>query len=233
MRNRITTDSLSSNTKVAARSSNNERELDGAPPYEKENVSHIVNMLSQVTSSLETAKKAAEILTSVPSDSISPDGMLGGRGYVMPIRGMKTELSEAVTTLSTIRDTLADELNNPGWGLSKDEKDSVTKIQQETESKAQDEIEDIAKEIKDIFGEDPESDVTDSTGEEDTEEDTEEGFPSFEEEEEEGKEETTKFASSSNIGFVGLSDRADKVSRKIASSVLLGLVNSCTKKGTK
>lgn len=246
MRTRLTNESVPTMSKTAAKkSTSGKRELSGAPEYNKDNVTQIVNMLSQVSAALETSKKAVEELTSVASDEFSPDGMLGGRGYVMAIRDMKTELAETVTSLSSVRDTLADELNNPGWGLSKDEKESITKVQEDSGDKAQENLEDISKEIEQIFGADEvtedseeeaetETDIAEKDdGEvEDVSEETGEGaeaFPDFKEEDsEESEEEAPKFASSSNMPFVGLGGNADGVTKKLASSVLSGLVASCT-----
>lgn len=51
----------------------------------------------------------------VKSSSVSPDGMLGGRGYVMNVKDVRSHLQEACELLSTITDTLYDEINGPHW----------------------------------------------------------------------------------------------------------------------
>lgn len=231
MRDRLTTDGVRVTSRTAAKSS--VRELDGAPPYDKTKVSHIVSVLTQVSAAMDYTKKALEELTSVPSDEISPDGNLGGRGNVMSVRDMKTEMSEALVSLSTLRDTLSDELNNPGWGLSKDEKDSITRIQEKSEESSQDVMEDITTELEQIFGVDEVPAEDDSTDAGEIPESDEEGFPSFEDAGEEENAEVAdsapkKEASSSNTPFIGLNSRADGVTRKLASAVLKGLVKSCT-----
>ena len=51
----------------------------------------------------------------IKSSSISPDGMLGGKGYVMKVRDIRSHLQQAAELLSTITDTLHDELHAPHW----------------------------------------------------------------------------------------------------------------------
>lgn len=49
------------------------------------------------------------------SSSISPDGMLGGRGFVLKVKDVRVKLQSACEELSAITDTLHDELNAPHW----------------------------------------------------------------------------------------------------------------------
>lgn len=51
----------------------------------------------------------------IKSSSISPDGMLGGRGYVLKIRDVRSYLQQACELLSAITDTLHDEIHAPHW----------------------------------------------------------------------------------------------------------------------
>jgi len=233
MRARLTTEGVASVVKVATKAA--ERNLEGAPQYDKTKITHVVSVLTQVTAAMENTKHALEELTSVPSDEISPDGNLGGRGNVMSIRDMKTEMSETLVSLSSLRDTLSDELNNPGWGLSKDEKESITRVQEKSEEGSQEAIEDITQELEQIFGADDESEEEGPSGEEEKLPEDDEAFPTFDEsgEPEESVENNEvsnpKEASSSNTPFVGLDKSADGVTRKLASAVLTGLVKSCTK----
>ena len=51
----------------------------------------------------------------IKSSSISPDGMLGGKGYVLKVKDIRSHLQQATELLSTITDTLHDELHAPHW----------------------------------------------------------------------------------------------------------------------
>jgi len=55
------------------------------------------------------------LFTKVKSVSISPDGKLGGKGYIQDIKEMRSNLNTSIETLSGIQDTINDELNAPHW----------------------------------------------------------------------------------------------------------------------
>jgi hypothetical protein len=55
------------------------------------------------------------IFSKVRASHVSPDGLMGGRGYIKPIREMRAKLAEAVEILSDVTDTLHDDLNGPQW----------------------------------------------------------------------------------------------------------------------
>ena len=53
--------------------------------------------------------------TRIKSASISPDGMLGGKGYVLKVKEVRAKLQSACELLSAVTDTLHDELHAPHW----------------------------------------------------------------------------------------------------------------------
>lgn len=53
--------------------------------------------------------------TRLKSSSISPDGMLGGRGYVLKVKELRAKLQQACELLSSVTDTMFDEINAPHW----------------------------------------------------------------------------------------------------------------------
>lgn len=55
------------------------------------------------------------LISKIPSSQISPDGMLGGKGYIQTVKDMRNGLSQAVETLSAFTDTLYDEVNGKHW----------------------------------------------------------------------------------------------------------------------
>jgi hypothetical protein len=54
-------------------------------------------------------------LSRIKSSTISPDGLVGGRGYVMSIKDVRKALYDAAEGLSAISDTIHDEINAPHW----------------------------------------------------------------------------------------------------------------------
>lgn len=61
------------------------------------------------------ALAAYQHLSRMKSGTISPDGMLGGRGYVMTVKDARSKLFAACEGLSSIADTLFDEIKGPHW----------------------------------------------------------------------------------------------------------------------
>lgn len=53
--------------------------------------------------------------TKIKASSISPDGKLGGKGYVQDISDMRKGFNDSMAVLSALQDTINDELNAPHW----------------------------------------------------------------------------------------------------------------------
>lgn len=58
---------------------------------------------------------ALRIFSKMPSSQFSPDGLLGGRGYIQAVKDMRTALGTAAETLSGFTDTVHDEINADHW----------------------------------------------------------------------------------------------------------------------
>lgn len=90
------------------------------------------------TVALGHALTAYRHLSRVKSATVSPDGNLGGRGYVMRLADMRQKLYEASEALSAISDTIYDELQAPHWKpklaqLDESDKDDVVRFVEEAE----------------------------------------------------------------------------------------------------
>jgi hypothetical protein len=77
---------------------------------------------------------AFRLFSKIPSSEISPDGMLGGRGYIQNIKDMRTSISQAAEVLSAFTDTIDDEIKGPHW-QSTPEGESQELLQQTEEVK--------------------------------------------------------------------------------------------------
>lgn len=121
------------------------RELDNIGDYDKEKVKHIADLLYNVSSALGYIHVATQELNSLRGHEISPDGKLGGKGYVITLKKFKDSLSSVGNTLSDLDDSLSDELNNPRWGLTPDEKSDILRkrddLKDNTTVQAQDDTE--------------------------------------------------------------------------------------------
>lgn len=66
------------------------------------------------------AMAALRLFSRMPSSNFSPDGLLGGRGYIQAVKDMRGNLATSVETLSAITDTIYDEINADHWKLVSD-----------------------------------------------------------------------------------------------------------------
>lgn len=87
--------------------------------------------LGHVISSYNTFAK-------IKSRNISPDGNLGGRGYIQKIPEMRRQLMNCVEALSAYTDTVYDEMTAPHWNPEEDtldarDREEVREIVQEAE----------------------------------------------------------------------------------------------------
>jgi hypothetical protein len=82
------------------------------------------------------------------STTVSPDGKLGGQGYVMDLGEMRKKLFEVSEGLSAISDTLYDELQAPHW------KPKLSQLDEED----QEDVNRFIEEAEDIMG-DPEAEA--------------------------------------------------------------------------
>lgn len=229
------------------------RSLEGAPPYDTEKVGVIINMAAYTRLALGTLSKGLDEINSVNSDAISPDGKLGGRGYVMAVREIKQKLIEMITGLSDIRDTFTDELKNPGWGLSKEQIEAAIKIEIGAAQQADSAVEQVQSGSNEIVqqtepaADDQTSDIpADETPAPEGTPDEDEAFPEMggldeasPTEEEQTPEETPEEEPSaqqvklaSDAFFVGFSKKKDPITNTLARAVLASLINLETKAPT-
>lgn len=115
--------------------------------YDPSKAKHLKRSLHNMNVALGNLLSAMKDLSLMRGSEITPDGMLGGRGFVMPFKEIKIKLTESVGNLSDITDTIADELTNPKWKLSRREVGEVHKEKKEIEDTV-DEVEDTAESLE-------------------------------------------------------------------------------------
>ncbi len=118
----------------------------------------LVRMLWALSVALGHSLTALRNFTRVKSASISPDGQLGGRGYVMPVDEVRARLFQACEAISAVSDTIHDEINAPHWKpklgeLGANEAEDIHRMLEEAarilsdpEQDAEDEIETLESE---------------------------------------------------------------------------------------
>jgi len=113
--------------------------------YDTKHAKVLKKALHSINVSLGTLLSAMKELAMLRGSDITPDGKLGGKGFIMSFREMKSSLNSSISELSDITDTIADELTNPKWGLSKTEVKSIKEVKDKVEEKAE-EAEEIVEE---------------------------------------------------------------------------------------
>lgn len=83
--------------------------------YDPKALKPMAKTLWAASVALGHALTAYRHLSRLKSTTVSPDGMLGGRGYVMPVKDARQKLFDACENLSSIADTLHDEITGPHW----------------------------------------------------------------------------------------------------------------------
>jgi len=136
--------------------------------YDPSKAKHLRRSLHNMNVALGTLLAAMKDLSLLRGSEITPDGMLGGRGFVMPFKELKVKLNEAVSNLSDITDTIADELTNPKWKLNRHEVKDVRKEKEQIDETVEDAEETVetleaakakAKANKPAGGSDDESEI--------------------------------------------------------------------------
>lgn len=114
--------------------------------YDTSKATTLKKALHNLNVSLGTLLSAMKDLSLLRGSEITPDGMIGGRGFIMPFKDIKSKIASSIDDLSNITDSIADELTNPKWGLSSDEKKKVKDEKEEI----QEEIEEVEEEIPEL-----------------------------------------------------------------------------------
>ncbi len=88
--------------------------------WDQDTLRNLTKILWAVERSHGYAISSLRLFSKTPSSEFSPDGLLGGRGYIQKISDMRSSLSKAVETLSAFTDTIHDEINAPHWNIIED-----------------------------------------------------------------------------------------------------------------
>jgi hypothetical protein len=121
--------------------------------YDKSKAKILQRVLHNLNVSLGTLIGAMKELAMLRGSDVTPDGKLGGRGFVMEFRDIKALISDSIRNMSDITDSIGDELTNPKWDLKEKEIKEIKKekevVQEEVEEATDVKKEDT--EIKDRY----------------------------------------------------------------------------------
>jgi hypothetical protein len=91
------------------------REIDEDYKFDARNLEPLTRTLRSLLSALGFAMSGYTSFTKTKSALISPDGSLGGRGYIMKIPDIRRQLMNCIEVLSSVSDTIYDEVNATHW----------------------------------------------------------------------------------------------------------------------
>lgn len=99
--------------------------------YDPKALKPLARMLWALSVSLGHAMTAHRQFVKLKSATISPDGLVGGRGYVMSVKDVRKALHDACEAISAVSDTIHDELHAPHWKpkLAELEKNDVESVE--------------------------------------------------------------------------------------------------------
>jgi hypothetical protein len=107
--------------------------------WNPKNIEPLARVLRSTAAALGHTFSAYETFAKLKSSSISPDGSLGGKGYIQKVTDMRRQFMNVIEALSAHVDTLSDELKGPQWlaradnAELKDEKEKIQNIMEDVE----------------------------------------------------------------------------------------------------
>lgn len=151
-----------------------ERKIPGDFQYSPRHQKPLAKVLRSTLAALGHTLSAYNRFAKLKSARLSPDGSLGGRGYIQKIPDMRKQFMNCVEALSALSDTLHDEINAPHWSvLSRqeggEERAEVEAIIDDTEIIREDPEEWAEKEMVEEFGEESEEPAEEASEEADVE----------------------------------------------------------------
>ena len=121
-----------------------ERNIDPKYEFNAKNLKPLVKTLRSALMALGHIQTCRSTFTKIKSQRVSPDGNLGGVGYVQTIKDIRKQLSNCDEALSSITDTLYDEVNAIHWHPKVEDSGGNTRERQEVKEII-DNVEEIRK----------------------------------------------------------------------------------------
>ena len=92
-----------------------EREILESFEFKRGKLKPLAKTLRAGLAALGHAQSAYSTFVKIKSATVSPDGSLGGKGYIQKIAEMRRQMMNAIEALSSFTDTIYDEVNAPHW----------------------------------------------------------------------------------------------------------------------
>lgn len=106
--------------------------------FNKRSIKTLAQCMQSTTAALGHVMSAYTKFAKLKSADISPDGSLGGKGYIQKISDMRRQYMNVVEALSALSDTLYDEIRAPHWAQITRANEEVSEIVEKAEEIKQD-----------------------------------------------------------------------------------------------
>ncbi len=83
--------------------------------FNENGLKSIVKTYDCLATAFASMSAAANVFNKIKSSQISPDGKIGGTGFILEIKSIRNAMSEVVNNISGLIDTFYDEINSPYW----------------------------------------------------------------------------------------------------------------------
>lgn len=113
-----------------------QRTMDPNHTFNQKCNKNIAKVLRSTLSALGHAMSAYSTFAKIKSRDISPDGNLGGRGYIMEIKAIRRQYMNVVEALSAMSDTLYDEITADHWKVEQNK--MLNQVMEEIEDMKED-----------------------------------------------------------------------------------------------
>lgn len=115
-----------------------ERQIGDEFMFQAKRLKPLAKSLRSALMALGHVNSAHSRFVKIKSRNVSPDGNLGGKGYIQKISDMRRQLMNCVEALSAFTDTVYDEIHAPHWNPSEDtmtprDRDEVREIVEDAE----------------------------------------------------------------------------------------------------
>lgn len=144
-RERITTRLVVATEPKKKKEESQSRNLEGFE-FDKSKAKILKDSLHNMNVALGTLISAMKELSILRGSDITPDGKIGGRGFIMEYKEIKSVVNRVIEDLSNVTDSIADELTNPKWGLKDKELKVVEKEKEDVEEEKEEVQEEVAEE---------------------------------------------------------------------------------------
>jgi len=118
------------------------REISNGFEFTPTKLKPLAKTLRSTLMALGHVQSAYHDFTKIKSAMISPDGNLGGKGYIQEIREMRRQYMNVSEALSALSDTIYDEINAPHWAVQAGEEQSTSRTRDDV-AEIMDDVEEI------------------------------------------------------------------------------------------